>query len=124
MKPLGALGRLALQQRLKAGKPTYKDYSDFVRKLALAIEDETARAAFVTDALALVPGAAEAAAAALTQRAAQSNPASLAKAAPPPLHGPPPPPATAQGPSAPPAPAPVKKKRVIIYRGKRMEVDE
>ncbi|HEY6078872.1 MAG TPA: serine/threonine-protein kinase [Polyangiaceae bacterium] len=125
VKPLGAFGRLAIQQRLKAGKPTYKEYAHFVRKLALAIEDETARAAFVTDALALVPGAAEAAA--LTQSAAQSNAALHANAAaPPPLAGPPPLPAAAQGPSAPPAPAaaPVKKKRVIIYRGKRMEVDE
>lgn len=103
VKPLGALGRLAIQQRLKTGKPTYKGYAEFVRKLAVAIEDESARAAFVKDALALVPGAIEA----LPSLPAQPPPAPEVQSA-----------------AAAPAPPPARKKRVIIYRGKRMEVDE
>jgi serine/threonine protein kinase len=56
-KPLGAVGRLAIQQRLKGGKPTFSTYPDFVRRLAALIEDGTERDSFVEDALRLVPRA-------------------------------------------------------------------
>ena len=54
-KPLGAVGRLAIQQRLKGGKPTFAAYPDFVRRLAALIEDNVERDSFVDDALRLAP---------------------------------------------------------------------
>jgi serine/threonine protein kinase len=54
-KPLGAVGRLAIQQRLKGGKPTVQAYSDFVKRLSSLIEDAAEREAFSADALRLVP---------------------------------------------------------------------
>jgi serine/threonine protein kinase len=54
-KPLGAVGRLAIQQRLKGGKPTGAGFADFVKRLAILIEDETEREAFLDEALLLVP---------------------------------------------------------------------
>jgi serine/threonine protein kinase len=56
-KPLGAVGRLAIQQRLKGGKPTFSTYPDFIRRLAALIEDGAERDSFVDDALRLVPRA-------------------------------------------------------------------
>ncbi|MEI9940874.1 MAG: serine/threonine-protein kinase [Pseudomonadota bacterium] len=54
-KPLGAVGRLAIQQRLKGGKPTFQGYPDFVKRLSTLIEDVAEREAFSVDALRLVP---------------------------------------------------------------------
>jgi serine/threonine protein kinase len=54
-KPLGAVGRLAIQQLLKAGKPTPTSFADFVDRLAVLIENAAERQAFLDEALALVP---------------------------------------------------------------------
>jgi hypothetical protein len=54
-KPLGAVGRLAIQQLLKAGKPTPTSFADFVDRLAVLIENAGERQAFLDEALALVP---------------------------------------------------------------------
>jgi eukaryotic-like serine/threonine-protein kinase len=54
-KPLGAVGRLAIQQRLKAGKPTVQAYPEFVKRLSSLIEDAAEREAFTVEALRLVP---------------------------------------------------------------------
>jgi len=54
-KPLGAVGRLAIQQRLKGGKPTVSAFPDFVRRLSSLIEDAAEREAFSAEALRLVP---------------------------------------------------------------------
>src|SRR6185369_11693432 len=54
-KPLGAVGRLAIQQRLKSGKPTLQGYPDFVKRLSGLIEDAAERDVFSAEALRLVP---------------------------------------------------------------------
>jgi len=54
-KPLGAVGRLAIQQRLKSGKPSVQAYPDFVKRLSALIEDTSEREAFSAEALRLVP---------------------------------------------------------------------
>lgn len=84
-KPLGALGRLAILQRLKQSKPNYGNFADFVRSVANAIENQGERDGFVRQALELVPH---------TSRVQ---------------------PVVAPTPS---------KKRVIVYRGRKMEVDD
>ncbi len=140
-KPLGALGRLAFQQRLKAVKPTYATYTDFVQRLAASIDDAAARDAFSQGALALLAEvlprltsspasiapphahvAPEASAPAprppIPTRVAPPAPRAPVPAPASPVAAAPPPP-----PTQPAAPAP-KKKRVIIYRGSKMEVDD
>jgi serine/threonine-protein kinase len=136
-KPLGALGRLAYQQRLKAVKPTYATYTDFVQRLAASIDDEPARDTFSRGAHALLadvlPGILGSAP--LSSRGkTRSEPAPGAPAAG--LPRPPVPPSAPKAPAPPiaaalpapptqpPALPPVKKKRVIIYRGSKMEVDD
>jgi hypothetical protein len=146
-KPLGALGRLAFQQRLKAGKPTYATYQDFAQRLGANIEDASEREAFLKSALCLLGDVLPA----VAQAAGPSSPFATRVEAAPPLHAPPPPrppiPARPTAPAAPaptrapevvaslaphpftapppePSPAPVKKKRIIIYRGQKKEVDE
>jgi len=148
-KPLGAVGRLAIQQRLKGGKPTVQAYPDFVKRLAQLIEDATEREAFLVDALRLVqteaappvPLAAKptvlVAAPPPTQKLAPAVPAltpnPVAAIAPP---------AQRPGPAAPPRPRsattdPViplpsaaaadpagKTKKFVMYRGRKIEVDE
>jgi hypothetical protein len=137
-KPLGALGRLAFQQRLKAGKPTYATYRDFAQRLGTSIEDAAEREAFLKSALCLLGDVLPA----VAQATSSSSPLAPRVEAPPPIHAPPPPrppiPARPAPPAAPaplpspalaappvePGPAPVKKKRIIIYRGQKKEVDE
>lgn len=84
-KPLGALGRLAILQRLKQSKPNHGNFADFVRSVANAIEKQVERDSFVRQALELVP------------HASRIQPVA--------------------------APTP-SKKRVIVYRGRKMEVDD
>jgi serine/threonine-protein kinase len=154
-KPLGAVGRLAMQQRLKGGKPTVQAYPDFVKRLASLIEDATERDAFCADALRLVPQA-EAARPAPPAPPAQKS-AALVSAPPEtqklvPALAPPgaaSPVAAAAPPalrSAQPAPSPLrspatelpatqlpstlatepaaKAKKFVMYRGRKVEVDE
>ncbi|MDF3065628.1 MAG: Protein kinase [Polyangiaceae bacterium] len=139
-KPLGALGRLAYQQRLKAVKPTYATYTDFVQRLAASIDDASARDVFSQSALALLadvlpPIMARSEASAALQPLGALRPPVPPRPAPPPPKAPAPPSppvtstsSTAPAPSAPPPHAaagpPGKKKRVIIYRGSKMEVDD
>ena len=148
-KPLGAVGRLAIQQRLKGGKPTVQAYPDFVRRLATLIEEASEREAFTADGLRLVPQI-EAAppvpppakAAALVsappstqklvspvasqpapQRAAAAAPAAQRSA----LPVPPRPPSadlTATPLAAPAADPITKTKKFVMYRGRKIEVDE
>ncbi|RYZ09827.1 MAG: serine/threonine protein kinase [Myxococcales bacterium] len=139
-KPLGALGRLAYQQRLKAVKPTYATYTDFVQRLAASIDDAPAREGFSRAALALladvlpqvlgsatsfVPAAARSEPFAAPPAPAVLRPPVPPRAAPPAPKAPSPHVAGVTPPAAQPAPpAPAKKKRVIIYRGSKMEVDD
>jgi len=90
-KPLGAVGRLAIQQRLKGGKPTLSAFPEFVRRLSILIEDEAEREGFLDEALALAPSKTSDAPA-----VRQSNPQIDAEAAP-------------------------KPKRVVYYRGHKIE---
>jgi hypothetical protein len=147
-KPLGAVGRLAVQQRLKGGKPTFATYPDFVRRLAALIEDATERDSFVEDGLRLVPRAEPvlpvpppaktdtlaSAPPLVPQRSvpaappqasfAPSPPRSAAPSPPrPPTPAPPPPSAVDSAPSievthAEPEP---KVKKYIVYRGSKIE---
>ena len=149
-KPLGAVGRLAIQQRLKGGKPSVQAYPDFVRRLATLIEEASEREAFTAEALRLVPPleaappippAAKAAglvsASPSTQKlvppvASQPAPTRPAPAAAPAqrsaLPVPPRPPsadltATPLAAEAPPEPV-TKIKKFVMYRGRKIEVDE
>jgi serine/threonine protein kinase len=147
-KPLGAVGRLAIQQRLKGGKPTFAAYADFVRRLAALIEDSAERDSFVDEALRLAPradSAQPAPSAPLTppapsasksgrlplppQRPGTPAPSPQRSAAPAPPRPQPPQPLTSAD-SSPtieiteevePAPKP---KKYVIYRGSKIEVDE
>jgi serine/threonine protein kinase len=142
-KPLGALGRLAYQQRLKAVKPTYATYTDFVQRLASSIDDAPERDAFSEASLALLadvlPGILGRSPS-LPPANTRSEPAVAAQS--PGVYRPPIPPRSVQSAPKPPAPPnatvsappsphtpsapapPAKKKRVIIYRGSKMEVDD
>jgi eukaryotic-like serine/threonine-protein kinase len=152
-KPLGAVGRLAIQQRLKGGKPTFAGYAEFVRRLAALIEDSAERDSFVDEASLLIPSA-EPAVSASSANSAPVPPAAkpaLLPQAPPPVPQRPPAPSQASlapsaqrfAASAPPRPqaAPVaqsnpvielappaepapKPKKYVIYRGSKIEVDE
>jgi serine/threonine protein kinase len=84
-KPLGAMGRLAILQRLKSSKPNHGNFGEFVRSVATSIADPAERDSFVRQALELVP------------QASRVQPVA--------------------------APVP-RKKRVIMYRGRKMEVDD
>ena len=139
-KPLGAVGRLAIQQRLKSGKPTIAGYPEFVKRMATLIEDAGERQAFIADGLALVPSEASLP---MPPGVRSSSPQVSAPLAPqklvPPvapsaqrsaLPGHPPP--RPQSPNAhgepaaapaPPEPA-VKPKKFVMYRGRKIEVDE
>ena len=147
-KPLGAVGRLAIQQRLKGGKPTLQAYPDFVKRLSTLIEDAAEREAFAAEALRLVPPI-EAA----PPTPPQAKPAALVSAPPSlqkftPLVAPqsapnlvapvassaqrsalpvPPRPAGAD-PTATPLPGTSdpagKAKKFVMYRGRKVEVDE
>ena len=148
-KPLGAVGRLAIQQRLKGGKPTVQGYPDFVKRLSGLIEDAAEREAFSTEALRLVPHAEPAApvpppakSAALASAPPATRrfvpPAAPQFAATPAVAAPsaqrsalptPPRPAAADltpnplsgGPATDPA---AKAKKFVMYRGRKIEVDE
>ncbi|HEY5375861.1 MAG TPA: serine/threonine-protein kinase, partial [Polyangiaceae bacterium] len=135
-KPLGAVGRLAIQQRLKGGKPTFFAYPDFVRRLAALIEDSTERDSFVDDALGLVPRADNAplppspppAPSAVKSGWLPLPPQRSGAPAPPPRPQPPQPPSSADAspiievlPAAEPA---AKPKKYVVYRGSKIEVDE
>ncbi len=141
-KPLGAVGRLAIQQRLKSGKPTVAAYPDFVRRMATLLEDSAEREAFVTEALLLVAPAtppiskpaAMVSAPPATQRIAAPAPVQQALVPPVapaaaqrsalPAPAPPRPPATSQ-PEVPHAAEPAAKpKKFVMYRGRKIEVDE
>jgi len=150
-KPLGAVGRLAIQQRLKGGKPTVQGYPDFVKRLAPLIDDAAEREAFLVEGLQLVPQAevapvpATAKSAALvsappsTQKLAQplvapvaANPlaAALPSAQRSPQPAPPRPRSTAIDPDVTPPPRGTgtepagKAKKFVMYRGRKIEVDE
>jgi serine/threonine protein kinase len=134
-KPLGALGRLAYQQRLKAVKPTYATYTDFVQRLAASIDDAADRDTFSQGALALLadvlPGILASAPSLPPPSNVRSEPAPAAPVVgaprppvPPLAPRAPAPPFVAATPPQPAAAPPVKKKRVIIYRGSKMEVDD
>jgi len=148
-KPLGAVGRLAIQQRLKGGKPTVQAYPDFVRRLATLIEEASEREAFTADGLRLVPqieaappvpppakAAALVSAPPSTQKlvspvASQPAPPRAAAAAPAAqrsaLPVPPRPPSadlTATPLAAPAADPITKTKKFVMYRGRKIEVDE
>lgn len=128
-KPLGAVGRLAIQQRLKSGKPTVASYPDFVRRMASLLEDGSERDAFINDALLLV-----------APPLPSAEPASMASAAPPTqrivapqAHVPDAARSAAPTPPRPPAPSqpeitiaePVTKlKKFVMYRGRKIEVDD
>lgn len=139
-KPLGAVGRLAIQQRLKRGKPTFFAYPDFVRRLASLIEDSAERDSFVDDALGLVPRADSAplppsapsppspAPSAVKSGRLLLTPQRSGAPAPPPRPQPPQPPSSPDAspiievlPAVEPAPKP---KKYVIYRGSKIEVDE
>jgi len=148
-KPLGAVGRLAIQQRLKGGKPTLSAYPDFVKRLSALIEDAAEREEFVADALRLVPPI-EAAPPTPPQAkspALISAPPSIQKLVPlvapptaPNLVAPvapsaqrsalPIPPRPAAEPTSTPLPDAVaadpagKAKKFVMYRGRKVEVDE
>ncbi len=149
-KPLGAVGRLAIQQRLKSGKPTFSSYPEFVKRLAALIEDGAERDSFTESAQQLVPRLDSAPPVpppvkSGTLASAQSNvparpvpPARQVALAPPPPRVPAPAPtpprpqpvpqhAFESGPSvdAPAAPGPEgKAKKYVVYRGRKIEVDE
>ncbi len=148
-KPLGAVGRLAIQQRLKGGKPTVQAYPDFVKRLSGLIEDAAEREAFSAEALRLVPHVevgppvpppAKTAALVSAPPATQKivPPAAPHSAASPAAAGPsaqrsalptPPRPAAADLTPNPlagnPATDPVAKaKKFVMYRGRKIEVDE
>lgn len=133
-KPLGAVGRLALQQRLKAGKPTFGSYADFVKRLAALIEDERERDAFVADALQLTPQLDTAPPVPPHAPSLPHPPQALvppvapaAVAAQRSMPSPPRPPTAAAPAAAPPAPAveaAAKPKKFVMYRGRKIEVDE
>jgi serine/threonine protein kinase len=148
-KPLGAVGRLAIQQRLKSGRPTILGYPDFVKRLSSLIEDAAEREAFSADALRLVPRseaappvppkakpAAFVSAPPVTQKFAPPSAQQLAANLVAPVASsvqrsvlPVPPPAapsnltltpltgTATDPAA-------KAKKFVMYRGRKIEVDE
>jgi len=149
-KPLGAVGRLALQQRLKGGKPTVQAYPEFVRRLSALIEEASEREAFTAEALPLVPPVESAAPVPppIKSAAFMSAPPSTQKLAPiaaqqigPPLLAPvatpaqraalpiPPRPAAADPTSTPlqsksPTESGTKPKKFVMYRGRKIEVDE
>jgi hypothetical protein len=91
-KPLGAVGLLAIQQRLKAGKPTAATFPDFVKRLAILIEDNAERQTFLNEALQLVPRAEISQPAVARESGAQIEPDSAAK-----------------------------PKRYVMYRGRKVE---
>ncbi|HEY3256377.1 MAG TPA: protein kinase [Polyangiaceae bacterium] len=151
-KPLGAVGRLAVQQRLKGGKPTVQAYPEFVKRLSSLIEDAADREAFAAEALRLVPhsevsppvppaakSAGLVSAPPVTQKLAppvapQFAPNLMAPVAPsaqrsampaPPRAVPPSADLTATPlPGAAPADPAAKPKKSVMYRGRKIEVDE
>jgi len=126
-KPLGAVGRLAVQQRLKTGKPTVQAYPEFVKRLSLLIDDPAERQSFSSEALRLVPPVEAAPPVPPTAKSA-----ALTSAPPPtkrliPPVAPKPITADAKLPQTAPAPAPepnAKAKNFVMYRGRKIEVDE
>ncbi len=147
-KPLGAVGRLAIQQRLKSGKPTMAGYPEFVQRMATLLEDSAERESFVNDALRLVPQVSPLAPVPPVSRSpamASAQPATQ-RIVPPfaaqPLVPPVAPsaaqrPAVSAAPRPPPAPAAeassqpdaaavpsAKPKKFVMYRGRKIEVDE
>lgn len=129
---LGPRGRLALLQRLKAGKPSFGSFADFVRSLAPAIEEPSARHAFLGAAFELLPTTSpqpgelstpaaprvdsEGAIAVKSARPGHAEPAQHEATG-----------APAQGQSlgAPQAPkASIKPKRTIVYRGRKLVIDD
>jgi len=149
-KPLGAVGRLAIQQRLKSGKPTGAAFPEFVKRLSVLIEELPEREAFLAEALRLVPpveGAppvppppkssafvsAPPSAQRLVPPVAPQPPSLVAPVAPasaqrPALPEPPRPQAPAPQAAPPavaaPADSTVKAKKSVMYRGRKIEVDE
>jgi hypothetical protein len=118
-KPLGAVGRLSILQRLKSTRPTYGSFSDFVRSLAPTIDDPVARSAFLSAALELLPHASR------VQSAAVSGPSEIPRAE---SQGAipvgPPTPGVSTPSQKPGAPVPAKLKRTIVYRGRKVQVDD
>ncbi len=149
-KPLGAVGRLAIQQRLKNGKPTIAAYPEFVKRLGALIEDAAERDGFVEQALQITPPldgvpSHQPAAARSGMLPTPPVPQRLGTPAPqtsltPPQRSAPPAPPRPQTPAQPlsspnldsaptieVAPAvepPGKAKKFVVYRGRKIEVDE
>lgn len=133
-KPLGAVGRLAIQQWLKSGKPTVAGYPDFVRRMATLLDPGVDRDSFVEDALLLVApltpavplSAPVASAPSATRRIVPPlvPPVASAAAQRAPLPAPPRPPAASQPEFSPAAEPGIKPKKVVLYRGRKIEVDE
>jgi len=143
-KPLGAVGRLAVQQRLKTGRPSGLVYPEFVRRLSVLIEDEAEREAFSLAALRLVPPFESALPVPPTARsaAAAGSLPPTQRIVPPagaPLVPPVAPAATRAALPIPPRPAAPdpqpgasgaaaeggeKAKKFVMYRGRKIEVDE
>ena len=125
VKPLGAVGRLAIQQRLKTGKPTVLAFPEFVKRLSALIDETAERQAFSSQALRLVPSVESAPPVPPTAKSA-----ALATAPPPtkrlvPLVMPKPVAADLQPSPVASAPEPSSKaKNVVMYRGRKIEVDE
>jgi serine/threonine-protein kinase len=116
-KPLGAVGRLSMLQRLKSTKPTYGSFADFVRSLAPAIDDPAARQAFLGAALELLPQTSRVQPAAIASDPPRADSESAIPA------GPSSPAASA--PTQKPAPLqPPKLKRTIVYRGRKIPIDD
>ncbi|HEY0466106.1 MAG TPA: hypothetical protein VGC79_17975, partial [Polyangiaceae bacterium] len=149
--PLGAVGRLAIQQRLKTGKPTVQAYPEFVKRLSTLIEEASEREAFAVEALRLVPSveAAPPMPPAAKAAALVSTPPATQKLVPPPVSAqnapnllaplaptaqrsalPVPPRPASVDLTATPLPAPLatepvtKVKKYVMYRGRKIEVDE
>lgn len=150
-KPLGAVGRLAIQQRLKSGKPTIGGYPEFVKRMASLIEDAAERDAFIGEALQLMPPIDAglpvppmARGVASGPPATQQRPAMPSMPQPPQVLVPPVAPAAQRSMPSPPRPpassavsppaasspaaaeplAPAKAKKFVMYRGRKIEVDE
>jgi serine/threonine protein kinase len=138
-KPLGAVGRLSILQRLKNTRPSFASFEDFVRSLASGIDDPTLRQAFLVAALDLIPPAlrdqTSTSSGGIASSPGASAPGTLANA-PNPVESVPSSvaspstssnaaaPTTSTPPQRSAAPAPPKLKRTIVYRGRKIRGDD
>lgn len=134
-KPLGAVGRLAIQQRLKGGKPTLANYPEFVKRMAGLIEEARDRDAFIAEALALIPQQEPSPPVPPASKSAAFIASAVSQPLVPPLASPPIAPSAPTAALTPPTlraalPLPVtveplpKTKKFVMYRGRKIEVDD